>query len=115
MGFSPGEVSGNFRKVAWSIGGGAGAGFVNSALVGVPAGGTHLWQGGRGAPCLYLRPQFQQRENQRGKGEGPREGERGRVPGRRSRCCGFAEVLGFSRAELYGTNIGIREHKMAAR
>ena len=37
---------------------------------------------------------------ERGKGEG---GGRGRVPGgtgRRSRCCGFAEVLGFSRAEL---------------
>ena len=61
------------------------------------------------APCLYLRPQFRPGENQRGKGEGPLEGERGRVPGRRSTCCGFAEVMGFSRAEFCGMNIGIRE------
>ena len=52
------------------------------------------------SPCLYLIPQFRPGENQRGKGEGPREGERGRVPGRRSTCCGFPEVLGLFRAEL---------------
>ena len=34
--------------------------------------------------------------------------------GRRSRCCGFAEGLGLSRAELYGMNIGCRELKMTA-
>lgn len=49
-----------------------------------------------------------------GKGEGPREGERGRVPWRRSRCCGFPEVLGLPRAELQGMNIGFRELKMTA-
>ena len=41
-----------------------------------------------------------------------------RVPGRtgrRSRWCGFAEVLGLYRAELSGMNIGIRECKMTAR
>ena len=57
------------------------------------------------APCLYLRPQFRPRENQRGKGEGPLEGERGRVPGRtcrRSGCCGFPEVLGLFRADFLG-------------
>ena len=56
--------------------------------------------------------------NQKGKGEGGGSWGRGRVPGRtgrRSRCCGFAEVLGFSRAELSGTNIGIRELKRTAR
>ena len=64
--------------------------------------------------CLYLRPQFRPGENQRGKGEGPLEGERGRVPWRRSRCCRFAEVLGFFRAELYRTNIGLGELNMTA-
>ena len=42
---------------------------------------------------------------------------RGRVPertGKRSRCCGFAEVLGFSRAELEGISIGLRDFKMTA-
>ena len=43
------------------------------------------------------------------------KGERGRVPGRRSRCCGFPEVLGLSRAEFSGMNIGIGECKMTAR
>ena len=38
-----------------------------------------------------------------------------RCPGRRSRCCGFAEVLGFSRAELEGMSIGLRDFKMTAR
>ena len=66
------------------------------------------------APCLYLRPQFRPGENQRGKGEGPLEGERGRVPGRRSRCCGFAEVLGFFRAESKVMNIGFRDFTMTA-
>ena len=40
---------------------------------------------------------------------------RGRVPertGKRSRCCGFAEVLGFFRADLEGTNIRFRDFKM---
>ena len=56
-------------------------------------------------------------EIQKGKGEGGRSGGRGRVPGRtgrRSRCCGFAEVLGLSRAELSGTSIGFRDFKMTA-
>ena len=66
------------------------------------------------APCLYVRPQFRPWENQREKGEGPLEGERGRVPGRRSTCCGFPEVLGFSRAQQQVMNIGIRELKMTA-
>ena len=35
-------------------------------------------------------------------------------PGRRSRCCGFAEVLGLFRAQLYGMNIGLGELKMTA-
>ena len=50
----------------------------------------------------------------KGKGGWP---ARGRVPGRtgrRSNCCGFAEVLGLSRAELYGMNIGFRDLKMTA-
>ena len=37
------------------------------------------------------------------------------VPGRtgkRSRCCGFTEVLGLSRAGLSGTKIGFRDFKM---
>ena len=54
---------------------------------------------------------------EKGTGEGGRSRGRGRVPGRtgrRSRCCGFAEVLGFFRAELYGTNIGFRELRMTA-
>ena len=78
-------------------------------------------QGGMGAmqmvffaPYLYLRPKFRPGENQRGKGEGPWEGERGRVPGRRSRCCGFAEVLGLLRAELQGMSIGLGDFKMTA-
>ena len=56
-------------------------------------------------------------ENQRGKREGGGKGGRGRVPGRtgrRSRCCGFAEVLGSFRAELEGMSIGFRELKMTA-
>ena len=68
-------------------------------------------------PCLHLRPQLRPGENQRGKGEGPLEGERGRVPGRtcrRSGCCGFPEVLGLFRAELYRTNIELGELKMTA-
>ena len=51
------------------------------------------------------------------KGKGGRPA-RGRVPGRtcrRSNYCGFAEVLGLSRAEFSGLNIGIGEHKMTAR
>ena len=51
----------------------------------------------------------------REKGEGGRSWGRGRVPrrtGRRSRCCGFAEVLGFSRAALQETSIGFRDFKM---
>ena len=54
-------------------------------------------------------------ENQKRKGEGGGSRGRGRVPertGKRSRCCGFAEVLGLSRAELSGTNIGFRDFKM---
>ena len=50
-----------------------------------------------------------------GKGGRP---ARGRVPRRtcrRSNYCGFAEVLGLSRAELSGTNIGFRDFKMTAR
>ena len=42
---------------------------------------------------------------------------RGRVPGRtcrRSNYCGFAEVLGLFRAELYRMNIGLGELKMTA-
>ena len=53
----------------------------------------------------------------KGKGEGGWSGGRGRVPGRtgrRSRCCGFAEVLGFSRAVLEGISIGLRDFKMTA-
>ena len=41
----------------------------------------------------------------------------GRVPrrtGKRSRCCGFAEMLGLYRVELSGTNIGFRDFKMTA-
>ena len=52
--------------------------------------------------------------NTMGKGGRP---ARGRVPertGRRSRCCGFAEVLGFSRAGLEGMNIGFGDFKMTA-
>ena len=55
-----------------------------------------------------------QSRNQKGKGEGGGSRGRGRVPGRtgrRARCCGFAEVLGLSRAELSGTNIGFRDFK----
>ena len=54
-------------------------------------------------------------ENAEGKGG---KKERGRVPGRtgrRSSYCGFAEVLGFSRAELSGTNIMLRECEMTPR
>ena len=53
----------------------------------------------------------------RERGKGEEGGGRGRVPGRtgrRARCCRFAEVLGFSRAELSGTKIGFRDFKMTA-
>ena len=39
---------------------------------------------------------------------------RAKRTGKRSRCCGFAEVLGLSRAELSGTNIGCRDFKRTA-
>ena len=51
------------------------------------------------------------------KGEGGGSRGRGSVPertGKRSRCCGFVEVLGFIRAELQVMNIGFRDFKMTA-
>ena len=66
------------------------------------------------ALCLYLRPQFRHGGKSKGKGGRP---ARGRVPGRtcrRSYCCGFAEVLGFFRAELYKINTGLGELNMTA-
>jgi len=66
------------------------------------------------SPALHISASKIKRK--RGKGE--EGGGRERVPGRtgrRSRCCGFPEVLGFFRAELSGTNIGIRELKRTAR
>ena len=50
----------------------------------------------------------------KGKGGRPWRGRVEGRTGRRSRCCGFALVLGLSRAELHGMNIGFRELKMTA-
>ena len=64
--------------------------------------------------CLYLRHQFRHGGKSNGKGGRP---VRGRVPRRtcrRSNYCGFAEVLGLFRAELYGINIGLGELNMTA-
>ena len=66
-------------------------------------------------PCILIG--YPMEDFGRHQGEGGGSGGRGRVPGRtgrRSRCCGFAEVLGFFRAELYRTNIKLGELKMTA-
>ena len=66
------------------------------------------------ALCLYLRPQLRHAAKSKGKGGRP---ARGRVPRRtckRSNYCGFTEVMGLFRAELYRRNIALGELNMTA-